>query len=246
MVIIDCWDHWVLRTVFLYFFVCFELHSNENELFYNHNIISFCIWELKIRENLAHIYHLPLCSLAERAGNFSRQNPDPVFWCFHDSPPWTSGTGHPFGQKSHLSSLVFHCMSILASAQLNFRIFSSSFDLKPQYLDSKSRAKSQLFCSISIKPSWKMFYVDINLRTHSQSTFVAVLVLIPAPNQTTCELELHSTSSHTDDKAVVTTITWLCQVHPRDELNAWCGLSNPHNHRVEEDLSPFCVWEIQG
>lgn len=52
-----------------------------------------------------------------------------------------------------------------------------------------------------------MFYVDINLQTHSQSTFVAVLVLIPAPNQTTCELEPHSTSSHIDDKAVVTTIT---------------------------------------
>ena len=77
-------------------------------------------------------------------------------------------------------------MSILASAQLNFRIFSYSFNLKPQHLDSKSRAKSQLFCSIAIKPSWKMFYVDINLQTHSQSTFVAVLVLIPAPNQTTC------------------------------------------------------------
>ena len=65
----------------------------------------------------------------------------------------------------------------------------------------------QKFCSISIKPSWKMFYVDINLWTHNQSSFVAVLVLIPAPNQTTGELEPHSTSSHIDDKAVVTTIT---------------------------------------
>lgn len=53
----------------------------------------------------------------------------------------------------------------------------------------------------------KMFYVDISLWTCSQSSFVAVLGLIPAPNRTTCQCEPHSTSSHTDDNAVVAAAT---------------------------------------
>lgn len=53
----------------------------------------------------------------------------------------------------------------------------------------------------------EMLSVDINLRTCSQSTLVAVIGLIPALSQTTCELELHSISSRSYDKAVGAAMT---------------------------------------
>lgn len=155
---------------------------------------------------------MPLHSSAERAGDCF---PGPVCRRYHGLPPRITPAGwSPTGRESCLGLQFSHWISVLTSAWLNFRTPALLLSWIPNISIPRTEQSRTFYCAVPFKPRWKTLSVNVALWTCSQYTFVAVLGVIPTPSQTTCELEPHSMSSPSYNKAVApATATWHCPPH---------------------------------